>query len=87
MAEAMALMQGHLRALAGKGGRLLEPFQLKEVSACIRTLRGTGKFKPAAQARVTEISGEKLRDLMAEAARYPELQEAIAAIDGNRSDK
>jgi hypothetical protein len=72
-------MHQHLVHLATRGekGHYLEPHALKGVTSCIRLLRGA-KIK----APKSDVADASWKDLMKEAAKYPELAEAIAAMGG-----
>ena len=77
---ALKCMRDHLLHVStgGKSGRYLEPHSLRGVTACIRSLRA-GMAKGAA-GRKNLVAEVKWKYLMIEAAKYPELAEAIATM-------
>jgi hypothetical protein len=74
-------MRDHLLwvSTGGKQGIQLDPFGLRSVASCIRVLRTTRTKSP--KSAVVDASW---KDLMNEAAKYPELAEAIAAMGGDK---
>ena len=75
-------MRAHLlwESTGGKQGIQLATFGLRSVASCIKVLRTT-RFKSSPKSAVVDASWE---DLISEAAKYPELAEAIAAMGGDK---
>lgn len=77
---ALQAMHSHLLAVTSGGakGKRLGPVELREVSGCIRALRGM----KAPKTKAAGLQEKKLKDLMDEASKLPELKEALAAMGG-----
>lgn len=78
---ALACMRDHLLNVSTDGarGRHLSPHYLRSVVVCIRVLRSSRAKSPK-----STVADASWKDLMSEAAKYPELAEAIAAMGGDK---
>ncbi len=80
MGAAIKAMHGHVLAVTSGGtqGKRLGPAELREISGCIRTLRGV----KASKSKGAGLQQKDLKELMDEASKLPELKEALAAMGG-----